>query len=421
LFLDEMAFVENWDQFESSVMPTISSSKESRVIMVSTPNNLNHFYKYWKDSEEGRNGYANVKVLWNQVPERDEAWRKTTLESMSGNIDKFNQEFCVEFLGSSGTLISGAKLKELVHQTPLLFHQGLAKYADPIKEHLVDDERSLGRQVAAVVAHKYVICVDVSEGKGFDYSAFSVLDVTEMPYRQVCTFRSNMITPIELTQLLFNIGRTYNDALILIEHASLGPQVANSLHMDYEYEGVLMSESAGAIGKRISNGHGKMVDKGVKMTVNVKSHGCSLLKLLVEQNQLIINDFHCIEELSTFIRDGKTFKADDGKNDDTVMALVLFAWLSADQYFKDYTSLNTISGLRDVSTEMVEENLVPFGFLTNEDEEGLVTMEDVARNPDWALQQMFNKPKGEDEQVGKHKWQGDGSWPYLQSGYVPNF
>ena len=429
LFLDEMAFVEQWESFESSVMPTISSSKESRVIMVSTPNNLNHFYKYWagahKKGEEW-NGYQYVEVHWNEVPGRDKKWKKIALESLGGNIDKFNQEFDVEFLGSSGTLISGQALKRLAAnwKTPTIERNGLCKYSDPIKGEIIDKPGSMGRQMVKVIPHRYACCVDVSEGKGFDYSAFSVFDVTQMPYEQVCTYRSNTITPIELTEIIYNTCMTYNEALVLIEHASLGPQVAESLHMDFDYEGVLMTESAGALGKRISTGGGKMIDKGVKMTINVKAHGCSLLKLLIEEEQLIINDLTTVSELSTFIRDGKTFKADENKYDDTVMALVVFAWLSNQQYFKDWTDINTIALLRDISTAEVEENLIPFGFFSlPEDQQAEITMEDLERNPD-ALSQMFNKADAynKPEDVGRHKWQGDDSWfPYLPPGHLPNF
>ena len=82
-----------------------------------------------------------------------------------------------------------------------------------------------------------------------------------------------------------------------------------------------------------------------------------------EQNQLIVNDFHTIEELSTFSRKGKSYEAEDGKHDDLVMGLVLFAWLSDQQYFKDYTDINTMIKLRERTEEDIMNDLAPFGFV----------------------------------------------------------
>ena len=407
LFLDEVAFVENWDHFESSVLPTISSSLESRIIMVSTPNGLNHFYKYWVDANNGRNGYRHIKVNWNEVPGRDQNWYDTTLSSMSGNLDKFNQEFGVEFLGSTDTLIAGWKLNELVHQTPIHYKDGLSKYIEPIKIQKVANPKSLGRQMTTNEGHRYVITVDTSEGKGFDYSTFHVTDITEMPYQQCATFRSNLITPVEFAQIIHNTAKTYNNAMVLIEANSLGPQVADVLYDDFEYENVLFTESAGSKGKRVSNGSGKMLEKGIKMSIPVKSLGCSLLKLLIEQNQYIINDFHTIEELSRFSRKNKSFAAEDGYHDDMVMALVVFAWLTDQQYFRDMTDINTLQKLRDRSSEMVEDALSPFGFFTRDEQDHFVD-EDYKPSGDhsWFKQ----NEKGEDEP--QWTWQDPSTWPH---------
>ena len=345
LFIDEAAFIENWDTFFTSVYPTISSGKESKIVLVSTPNGLNHFYSLWFNASEGRNGYNPIKVTYEKVPGRDEEWRRQTLAAMNFDNEKFEQEYCVEFMGSSGTLIAGWKLKELVHQIPIHQKSGLKQYKMPQVDHL------------------YVIICDVSRGKGLDYSAFHVIDVTEMPYVQVATFRSNVITPLDFAEFIYKTCLTYNRAAVMVEINDIGEQVGVSLHHDYEYENVLFTENAGRSGKKVSAGFSSYSDKGIRTTKTVKSIGCSILKLLVEQNQLVINDLDTIQELSTFSRKGSSYEAEPGNHDDLVMCLVLFAWLSEQGYFKDYTDINTLKTLREKTDQDIMDELLPFGFV----------------------------------------------------------
>jgi hypothetical protein len=291
------------------------------------------------------NGYQYVNVTWDKVPGRDEKWRKEILASMNWDYQKFAQEFECEFQGSSGTLIEGSKIKNLVHKTPIKSSSNISIYAAPEKDH------------------NYVCVVDVARGKGLDYSAFQIIDVTSMPYQQVCVFRDNTIPPIEYAEVIFRSGKTYNDAAVLVEINDIGEQVSELLHSDLEYENILFTVSAGRSGKKISTGFdGKNIDKGIRTTTSVKSVGCSMLKLLVEQDQLIINDFETIKEISTFSRKGNSYEAESGKNDDLVMGLVLFAWLSDQKYFKEYTDINTLARLRQKSEEELLDELSSFGF-----------------------------------------------------------
>ena len=346
LFIDEAAFIDNWDEFFTSVYPTISSGKESKIVLVSTPNGLNHFYSIWVNAMENRNGYSYLKVNWQDVPGRDEKWKNDTLAAMNFDTEKFNQEYNCEFLGSSGTLIAGWKLKEMVHQTPVVEKEGMIQYVPPIKDRT------------------YIMVCDVSRGKGLDYSAFQLLDVTNMPYQQVCVYRNNSIGPIDYADVIHRTAKGYNNASILVEINDIGEQVSHALHYDFGYENVLFTENAGRSGKRITGGFGgNNIDKGIRTTKIVKSVGCSILKLLVEQNQLVINDFHTINELSTFSKKGSSFEAEPGKHDDLVMCLVLFAWLSDQQYFKDYTNINTLMSLREKTEDDMEQDLAPFGYV----------------------------------------------------------
>jgi hypothetical protein len=186
-----------------------------------------------------------------------------------------------------------------------------------------------------------------------------------MPYSQVCTYKNNLITPIDYADIIHRVCKSYNSAATLVEINDIGEQVATSLHFDFEYENVLFTESAGRSGKRITSGFGANIDQGIRTTKSVKSVGCSILKLLVEQNQLIVNDFDTISELSTFSRKGVSYEAESGKHDDLVMGLVLFAWLSDQMYFKELTSINTLAKLREKTDEEIAQDLVPFGFVDN--------------------------------------------------------
>ena len=345
LYIDETAFVEGWDEFSASVLPTISSGNTTKVLYTSTPNGLNHFYKVCVGAREGTNGYAFVEVPWNRVPGRDLAWKKEALDTLDGDLQKFAQEYECEFQGSSGTLIDGSKLKQLVPKDPLIHKNNLYLY----EKH--------------VEGHQYVCIVDVSRGKGLDYSAFSIIDITKMPYRQVCTFKDNMITPIEYAEIIYRTCKSYGECAVLVEINDIGQQVSEVLHHDYEYENVLYTESAGRTGKRISSGFGKGSDAGIRTTKTVKAIGCNMVKLMVEQDQLILNDMNTISELSTFSRKGTSYEAEPGCNDDLVMSLVLFGWLSDQQYFKDITDINTLAKLREKSEEDMMDDLTPFGFI----------------------------------------------------------
>jgi len=366
IFIDEAAFIENWDEFFTSVYPTISSGTSTKLILVSTPNGLNHFYHIWTNAQLGKNSYKPIMVHWSSVPGRDEAWKQATLAAMNFDTQKFAQEYEVEFQGSSGTLIAGWKLKQLQAAIPIHQHDGLSVYENPEKNHI------------------YICIVDVSRGKGLDYSAFSIIDVSSMPYKQVCSFRNNLIAPIDYAEVIYRVAKSYNTAAILVEVNDLGEQISTSLHFDFEYENLLFTENAGRSGKKISSGFGNNVDKGIRTTKSVKSVGCSILKLLIEQNQLLINDKQTISELSTFSRKGVSYEAEPGNHDDMVMGLVLFAWLSDQTYFKDITDINTLARLREKTDEEISAELLPFGFVEDGREEESII--DLTPRGNWFFQ-----------------------------------
>jgi len=352
LYLDEVAFIEGYDEFFASVYPTISSGESTKLLMTSTPNGLNHFWKTCKGAEEGTNGYEYVKVMWNDVPGRDEKWKNETMEALDHDEQKFRQEYCGEFLGSSGTLIDGSKLKQLAYDVPLVEKENIYQYERQEEDHI------------------YVMTCDVSRGKGLDYSTFTIIDITSMPYKQVCVFRDNYVTPVDFASVIYRIAMLYNRASVLIETNDIGEQVSDVLSMDFDYENILYTQNAGRSGKRISSGYsaGKRADNGIRTTKTVKSIGCSILKMLIEQNQLLLRDFNTIQELSRFSKKGSSYEAEPGHHDDLVMNLVIFSWLTDQDYFKEISDINTLMKLREKSEEQLEEELLPFGFIDIGDE-----------------------------------------------------
>ena len=355
VYLDECAFIENWDKFSASVLPTISSGKTSKIVMTSTPNGLNHFYKTIRLGEKRGtkewNGYKVMKVKWHQVPGRDEDWRQRTLAALDFDQSRFDQEYNVEFMGSSGSLIAGWKLKELIPSVPI---QEMNNEMGPMLQYEMPDR-----------LRTYFLSADVSEGKGLDYSAFSIIDITEMPYKQVCTFKSNTINPSDFGTLIHEMALKYNNAHVLIEcNSSMGEECADTVFSDYEYDNMLFTEAKGRAGKCLVAGFGSVkIDKGIKTSIVTKNKGCSMLKILIEQNQLIIHDGRTIEELGRFVKKGKSWEAEDGCYDDLTMGLVNFSWASNQVLFKELTDINTMVRLREIDEERIEQEVAPFGFI----------------------------------------------------------
>ena len=346
IFLDEFAYVPSnvAEQFFSSVYPTISSGKTTKVMIVSTPHGMNMFYKLWVDAEEGRNSYVPIEVHWSEVPGRDEKWKEETIKNTSES--QFNTEFECEFLGSIDTLVTPAKLKTLTYRTPIQSNAGLDVYVKPIDKHT------------------YMLTADVSRGTKNDYSAFAVIDITELPYKIVAKFRDNEIKPLLFPSKIYDVALAYNKAFVMVEVNDIGEQVANTLQFDLEYDNLVMASMRGRAGQILGGGFsGGRAQLGVRTTKAVKRIGCSNLKQLVEDNKLIVEDYDCINELSTFIVKGQSFEADEGCNDDLVACLFMFAWATDQTYFKELVDVDVRQTMMREQQDMLEQDMAPFGFV----------------------------------------------------------
>ena len=355
IFLDEFAYVPAniAEQFFSSVYPTITAGKTSKLMMVSTPHGMNMFYKLWNDSVHKRNDYIPIEVHWSEVPGRDEKWKEETIRNTSEA--QFSTEFECEFLGSVDTLINPAKIRTFTHMNPIVTSGGLDMYERPIKKH------------------DYVITVDVARGTVKDYSAFVVFDVTQMPYKIVAKFRDNEMKPLLFSHTIEKVARQYNNAHVCVEVNDIGGQVADALQYELEYTNLLMCIMKGRAGQILGGGFSKRgTQLGVRMTKQVKRVGCSNLKVLLESDKLLMQDFNMIEELSTYIRKGSSFQAEEGSNDDLVTCLVIFAWLSNQRYFKELTDQDVRARLYQDQQHAIEQDMAPFGFVEDGLEEDVI-------------------------------------------------
>ena len=356
IFLDEFAFIPNHiaDQFFASVYPTISSGQRTKVIVVSTPHGMNHFYRMWHDAERDKNEYVPTEVHWSEVPGRDQYWKEQTIANTSEQ--QFRVEFECEFLGSVDTLISSAKLKSLVYDEPIKSNRGLDIYFEPIKNH------------------DYVITVDVARGVGIDYSAFIITDITSFPHKVIGKYKNNEIKPMLFPSIIVDIAKAYNNAFILCEVNDIGDQVASIIQYDLEYDNLLLCSMRGRAGQIVGQGFsGKKTQLGVKMSKTVKKVGCSNLKTLIEDEKIIFNDYDIISELTTFIQKHNSFEAEEGCNDDLAMCLVIYAWLVQQEYFKELTDQDVRKRIYEDQRDQIEQDMSPFGFIVDgRDDESFV-------------------------------------------------
>ena len=346
IFLDEFAFVPATiaEQFFSSVFPTISSGKNTKMIIVSTPHGMNMYYKLWTDAVNKQNDYVPIEVHWSEVPGRDQKWKENTIRNTSQ--EQFNQEFECEFLGSIDTLISSTKIKVIPYAPPLQSQGGLDVFEKPDKNKM------------------YVCTVDVARGMGKDFSAFIIFDVSQMPYRVVAKYRNNEIKPMVFPNVIQQTCKGYNNAHILVEVNDLGGQISDALQYDLEYDNLLMTTQRGRAGQVLGSGFsGRGSQLGIRMTKQIKKVGCSNLKTIVESDKIIINDFNIIEEMSTFSRQNNSWKAEEGCNDDLMTCLIIFGWLSNQTYFKELSNSDVRSKLYEEQSNIIEQDMAPFGFI----------------------------------------------------------
>ena len=334
LYLDEFAFVERAAEFYTSTYPVISAGKDTKVIVTSTANGIgNQFHKIWEGAVQQINEFKSFRVDWWDVPGRDEKWKEQTVANTSQL--QFDQEFGNTFFGTGDTLINADTLLNLRAKPPKRYMEGglLKIYEEPVKDH------------------DYVMTVDVSKGRGQDYSTFTLIDISVRPFAQVAVYRNNTISPLLFPNVIYKYAKPYNDAYVVVESNDQGSVVCNGLYHDLEYENMHVESSvkANAI--------------GIEINRKTKRLGCSAIKDILETKRLTINDDSTILEISTFEAKGQSYEASDGNHDDLMMNLVLFGYFVSTQYFSDMTDINLKQMMFEQKMQEIENDVVPFGFI----------------------------------------------------------
>ena len=352
LYVDETAIIPNniAEQFFASVYPTISAGQTTKILLSSTPLGYNHFWKFWNDAENKRNDFVPLFIPYWKIPGRDEKWAEEQRRQL-GEL-KYNQEILCNFLGSSLTLIASDTIAQMSPSPYVKQVGGLDVIEAPLP------------------THNYVLSADVAKGVEGDYSAFSVIDISTVPYKIVAKYRDNKISPMLYPSVIHKVATEYNMAYVLIE-INVGEQVAEILHSEYEYENIIyVTRTTG--GQVVSGGFGSgKTQLGVTTDKKVKRIGCQAFKSLVEEKKLLVTDMDTIAEISTFIEKKNSYMADEGYHDDLVMTLVLFSWLTTNPYFKELNDVNLRQVMYENHMKRIEEELTPFGVIVDglEDEQ----------------------------------------------------
>ena len=351
LYVDETAIIPNnlAEEFFTAVYPTISAGETTKILLSSTPLGYNHFWKFWNDAKNDRNGFVPLFIPYWEIPGRDDKWAETQ-RKLLGEL-KYNQEVLCNFLGSSLTLIAADTIAQLSADQPIHSKDGLDVY-----------ERAEKNKT-------YVIVADTAKGVEGDYSAFQIIDVTEMPYKQVGKYRDNKISPLLYPSVIYKLAKEFNDAYVLVE-INVSEQVADILYNEYEYENIIFV-NRNTNGQVVSGGFGGgRTQLGVITDKKVKRIGCSNFKSMAEEKKLLIRDADTISEISTFIQKRNSYQADEGYHDDLVMPFVLFSWLTTNPYFKDLTNINIRKELYEKRIHDIEQELTPFGIINDGQDEG---------------------------------------------------
>jgi len=334
LYLDEFAFVERAAEFYTSTYPVVSAGTDTKIIVTSTANGIgNTFYKIWEGAIQGINEFHPFRVDWWDVPGRDNKWKEQTIANTSQL--QFDQEFGNTFFGTGDTLINAETLMgfRAMPYKKTLEGGDLLIYEEPIK------------------GHDYIMTVDVSKGRGQDYSTFNLIDISVRPFAQVAVYRNNTISPLLFPNVIYKYANSYNQAYVVIESNDQGSVVCNGIYYDLEYENVHVESAikANAI--------------GIEINRKTKRLGCSAIKDILENNKLNIVDENTILEISTFVARGQSYEASDGNHDDLMMNLVMFGYFSSTQYFGDMTDINLKDMIFNKQMKEIEDDLVPFGFI----------------------------------------------------------
>jgi len=297
------------DDFWESVFPVISSSKKSKIFMLSTPNGVgNLFFNTYTDAIAEKNGWHAERVDWWEVPGRDEKWKEMTARAL-GSVEAFNQEYGNEFRAAGENIFDKDQLDELTQNAP-----------EPVFE---DDDGYFKIYKDHKDGHFYSIGVDVGEGIGRANSVIQVIDVTDLTnIEQVATYANNKLDPFNFTGKLVEIAGQWGNPPLLVERNNCGAQVVDALTHTHQYPNIVKyTPSMGTFTDKVEKDN----RLGVYSHTNSKFNSMANFRYWMNVLKCVkLYDKPTIEEFKTYIRqpNGIWKKQSDKYLDDRVEALI---------------------------------------------------------------------------------------------------
>ena len=305
LFVDEFAHIrkEIAEEFFKSIIPTLSSSKKSKLVVVSTPNGTaNRFYNIFSDAETGKSNWAYSKIYWHEIPGRDEEWKKEQLDAISYDMNMWNQEFDLHFLEDGAAAIDPQVIERL---------KGYCRPPD----HTFDfGDYKIWRMPEA--GKIYSFGVDVAEGVGQDWSVAQIMDISNpLEIYHCATFASNKMQPYVFAEKLNQIARSWGRPFLCIERNKEGGQVVDALHEVHKYDNIVRYSMK-------NDKRGTYQNLGIFCHQNSKYTGIMNMKYFTEHLEVVkIFDYPTVKEFETFTRrENKTWAL---KKDTTMIELWL--------------------------------------------------------------------------------------------------
>ena len=305
LIVDEAAFVKNFDELWMGLYPTLSTG--GRAILLSTPNGVGgQYYKLYTDAEAGMNEFTHIKLPWDVHPERGEEWFQK--ESKNFSKRQISQEFLCDFASSGETFINDDDLRWL--------HSMIRSPVDRI-----GFDKNVWVWSHPIGGKNYVMTADVARGDSKDFSTFHVIDIST---GEIVAEYKGKIPPDRFGELLNEIGRKYNDALMCPENNSYGYATILRLK-DLAYPKLYYSRRGIYVGDYVpSKDH-----DNAGFTTSGKSRNMILTKLeeMIRNKQILSYSSRFYDEIKTFVWKGNKAQAMKGYNDDLVLSLAIGSWI----------------------------------------------------------------------------------------------
>lgn len=397
LILDEVAFIEQhiMDPFWSSVFPIVTSSKKSKVFMCSTANGTgNLFHTIYDGAVQGKNGWSYDKILWNEVPGRDEKWMKETKAGLASQ-EKWDQEYECNFINSGTSSMNEEAYIELKKQ---LF--------DPV-EILMEGKYKIWEFPDP--DRLYVAGVDVSDGVGGDYSVIKILDITNLrEIIEVAEYYDNQIPVAEFSNKVYEILQHWGSPLVCVERNNQGGQVADRLAIDYGYHKVV-SWGTKLAGRKNSQLFGMISSR------NTKYYACANARYYYNDTRSVIfRNEHSLEELfKDFVKVNDTWQAVSGKHDDRTMALIWALMVLDKEVCEKWFEIEEF----DECGKPLKIKPMDFGLSYFNNATSIYTNEQVSRIEESRLAPMVFGGRGEEldeiTQLQAEGWQFLGTNPYV--------